>query len=90
MTLEDIWGALLNKNADLKCPDATVIFKAKNLKSLLQQVYDKGVAAEKARWENMKKIQDMADRFKGGDRSGAGKDFEQMMKDFGFPPFGKK
>ena len=85
MTLEEIWGALLCKKPDLKCPDATVIFKAKNLKKLLQQVYDKGVAAEKNRnayREKLKEQDSTFDDFFKGFGKNRGKDFEQMMKDF--------
>lgn len=77
MTLEDIWGALLNKNADLKCPDATVIFKAKNLKHLLQQVYDKGVAAEKTRRDFLEKMAGLKSRGKDDDFM---KLFNDMMR----------
>lgn len=42
MTLEDIWEALKRQNPDLCDPEETIIFKSKNLKNLLRQVFDHG------------------------------------------------
>lgn len=61
MTLEEIWGALLCKKPNLKNPDAEVLFQAKSLKKLLQQVYDKGVAAEAGRRDHADKIRQTLD-----------------------------
>jgi hypothetical protein len=45
----NIWAALLKKSPKLADPTTVVEFTSKNLKSLLEQVYDKGVASvEKA------------------------------------------
>jgi len=82
MNLEEIWGALMCKNADLKCPEATIIMKSKNLKHLLQQVFDKGVASEKSRQAFQDKLKKSMNPFKGFGKK-PGMDFEQMMKDLG-------
>lgn len=82
MTLEEIWGALMCKNADLKCPEAKITMKSKNLKHLLQQVFDKGAASEKDRAKAAKTRKDLLDKMTGFSKN-PGKDFEQMMKDFG-------
>lgn len=42
MKFDEIWQQLERKNADLKNDEAEVVFKAKNLRHLLRQVYDQG------------------------------------------------
>jgi hypothetical protein len=42
MSFESIWATLCARRPRLHSPDAKVEFKAKNLKDLLRQVYERG------------------------------------------------
>lgn len=48
MKFEEIWDKLVLKDVRLLKPDTDVTFKAKNLKKLLQQVFDQGVLEQKS------------------------------------------
>jgi hypothetical protein len=42
MTFQNIWQTLCGKKPKLNDPESIVEFESKNLKTLLEQVYDKG------------------------------------------------
>jgi len=52
MTYSEVWECLCTKNNKLKNDESDVVFKAKNLKKLLRQVYDQGKDAGKSFPEN--------------------------------------